>query len=230
VRWFSEGQLNVSYNCLDRHVRAGRGGDPAIIWDADEVGQGQTFTYAQALEEVCRAANVLTYHGVRRGDTVAVYMPMTPDLAFIMLAAARIGAVHSVVFAGFSADSLRDRILDARSKWVVTADEGKRGGRTIPLKATTDVAVSQCACVEKVFVYQRTHADIPYGVKDVRMDEELKRVVSGGRGGRGGRGARVARACVCVARPTLTPRNSHHHRRHHRHHAAPVLPRGHDGR
>ena len=103
-------------------------------------------------------------------------MPMTPDIAFAMLACTRIGAIHSVVFAGFSADSLRDRILDARSKWVITADEGKRGGRSIPLKQTTDVAVSQANCVEKVFVYQRTGADVTYGVKDVRMDEELKRV------------------------------------------------------
>jgi acetyl-CoA synthetase len=176
IRWFSEGQLNVSYNCLDRHVKAGRGGETAIIWDADEVGQGKKYTYAEVLEETCRVANVMTYYGVRKGDTVAVYMPMIPDLAFVMLACTRIGAVHSVVFAGFSADSLRDRILDARSKWVVTADEGRRGGRSIPLKATTDVAVSQAACVEKVFVYKRTGADVNYGVKDVHMEEELLRV------------------------------------------------------
>ena len=123
---------------------------------------------------MCRTANVLTFHGVRRGDTVAVYMPMMPELAFLMLACTRIGAVHSVVFAGFSSESLRDRILDAKSKFVVTADEGRRGGRSIPLKHTTDVAVSQSPCVEKVFVYQRTGADVPYGVKDVRMDVELK--------------------------------------------------------
>jgi acetyl-CoA synthetase len=166
----------VSYNCLDRHVLAGRGSDVALIWDADEVGQGKTYTYQQVLDEVCRVANVMKHHGVRKGDTVAVYMPMTPDLAFVMLACTRIGAVHSVVFAGFSADSLRDRILDARSKWVFTADEGRRGGRSIPLKATTDVAVSQAACVEKVFVYKRTGADVVYGVKDLKMEEELPKV------------------------------------------------------
>jgi len=126
------------------------------------------------LNEVCRVANVLSLWGVRKGDTVAIYMPMMPDIAFAMLACARIGAVHSVVFGGFSADSLRDRILDARSKWVITADEGRRGGRSIPLKATTDVAVAQCTCVERVFVYQHTHADVPMGVRDVCMTEQLK--------------------------------------------------------
>lgn len=175
VRWFADGQLNVCYNSVDRHIVAGRGDDVAIIWEGDEPGNVRKFTYKQVLEEVCRAANVLTHYGVRKGDTVAVYLPMMPDLAFIMLACARIGAVHSVVFAGFSSDSLRDRILDARSKWVVTADEGRRGGRGIPLKHTTDVAVAQCPCVEHVFVYERTGADVPYGVKDVRMTEELPR-------------------------------------------------------
>ena len=152
---------------------AGRGNTVAIIWEGDEPGDVRRFTYNDVLAEVCRVANVLTFHGVRRGDTVAVYMPMIPDLAFVMLACARIGAVHSVVFAGFSADSLRDRIVDAKSKWVVTADEGRRGGRSIPLKHVVDVAVSQAACVERVFVYTRTGADVTYGVKDVRMSTEL---------------------------------------------------------
>lgn len=116
VRWFEDGQLNVCFNCVDRHVHAGRGDAPAIIWDGDEPGMVKTFTYKQVLNEVCRVADVLTSHGVRKGDTVAVYLPMIPDLAFVMLACARIGAVHSVVFAGFSADSLRDRIIDAKSK------------------------------------------------------------------------------------------------------------------
>lgn len=174
IRWFADGQLNVCYNCVDRHVDAGRGDTPAIIWEADEPGQAVTFTYKQVLQEVCRVANVLQKHGVRKGDTVAVYLPMIPAIAFVMLACARIGAVHSVVFAGFSADSLRDRILDARSKWVITADEGRRGGRTIPLKATTDLAVSQCACVEAVFVYSNTRCvDVAFGTKDIRMEPEL---------------------------------------------------------
>ncbi len=173
VRWFTEGQLNVSYNCLDRHVAAGRGDTAAIIYDGDEPGTGRTFTYAQALEETCRVADVLSRNGVRRGDTVAVYMPMVPETAFVMLACARLGAVHSVVFGGFSAESLRDRIQDAKCRFVVTVDEGRRAGRTVPLKATTDVAVAQCPTVEKVFVYQHTGADVPYGVKDVRMSREL---------------------------------------------------------
>ena len=176
VRFFADGQLNVSYNCLDRHVAAGRGDQAAILYDADEPNQGRTYTYSDALEATCRWANALTFHGVRRGDTVAIYMPMVPDLAFAMLACARIGAVHSVIFAGFSAESVRDRILDAKSKFVITADEGRRGGRSIPLKATTDAAVGMCGgLVEKVFVFQRTgSAAVGYNAKlDVRMDEAL---------------------------------------------------------
>lgn len=173
VRWFADGQLNACYNCVDRHVASGKGDSIAIIYEGDEPGDVMKFTYKQVLQEVCRIANVLTYHGVRKGDTVAVYMPMIPSVAFAILACARIGAIHSVVFAGFSSDSLRDRILDARSKWVLTADEGRRGGRTIPLKLTTDAAVAQCPCVEKVFVFQRTNANVPYGPQDVRMDVEL---------------------------------------------------------
>ena len=178
VRWFADGQLNASYNCLDRHVDAGRGDATAIIFDADEPGRGRTYSYREALEQVCRVANVLLFHGVRRGDTVAVYMPMVPELAFVMLACARIGAVHSVVFAGFSADSLRDRIVDARSKWVCTSDEGVRGGRAIPLKATTDAAVAMSgALVQKVFVFQHTcNPAVAYSEpRDVRMELELPR-------------------------------------------------------
>jgi acetyl-CoA synthetase len=163
----------VSYNCVDRHVLSGRGAQTAIIFEGDKPGDVMRFTYSEVLANVCRVANVFTYYGVKKGDTVAVYMPMIPDLAFVMLACARIGAVHSVVFAGFSADSLRDRILDGRSQWVVTADEGKRGGRAIPLKATTDKAVSQSECVRKVFVYAHTGADVPMGLHDVGMTAAL---------------------------------------------------------
>ena len=178
MRFFADGQLNASFNCLDKHVLAGRGDKVAIIYDADEPGAGRSYTYAQALEEVCRLANVLLAHGVRRGDTVAVYLMNTPELAFTMLACARIGAVHSVVFAGFSAESLRDRILDARSKWVVTSDEGRRGGRALPLKATADAAVVACGTVvERCFVFQRTgSAAVAYdAARDVRMELEMPR-------------------------------------------------------
>jgi acetyl-CoA synthetase len=122
---------------------------------------------------VCKVANVLLAWGVRRGDAVAVYLPMMPDLAFVMLACARIGAVHSVIFAGFSADSVRDRVVDAGCKWVVTADEGMRGGRRIALKATVDTAVAQAQCVVKVFVYANTGADVPLGLHDVPMAPAL---------------------------------------------------------
>jgi acetyl-CoA synthetase len=169
----TEGQMNVCYNCVDRHI-AERGDQVAIIHEGDELGASKSYTYKQVLEEVCRVANVLLTNGVRKGDIVAIYMPMMADIAFVMLACARIGAVHSVVFAGFSADSLRDRILDANCKWVITADEGKRGGRTIPLKQISDVAVLQCACVEKVFVYARTGSPlVEYGVKDIKMEDAL---------------------------------------------------------
>ena len=173
IEWFSGGQLNVSYQCIDRHI-AERGDQTAIIFEGDEPDDVRTYTYKELLQEVCKTANTLLAHGVRKGDTVAIYLPMIPDLAFMMLACARIGAVHSVVFAGFSADSLRDRILDAGCKWVVTADEGMRGGRTIPLKRTTDEAVGQCDCVRKVFVYERTgNPLVTHGSRDVHMKTEL---------------------------------------------------------
>jgi acetyl-CoA synthetase len=172
VRWFADGQLNVCYNCVDRHVPA-RGDETAIIFEADEPGHARRYTFRDLLREVCKVANVLLAHGVRRGDAVAVYLPMIPDLVFVMLACALIGAVHSVIFAGFSADSVRDRVADARCKWVVTADQGLRGGRAIPLKATVDAAVAQTSCVEKVFVYAHTGADVVLGVRDVAMAPAL---------------------------------------------------------
>ena len=173
VRWFADGQLNACYNCVDRHVAAGRGAQTAIIFEADAPGKSRRISYDELLREVCKVASVLLTAGVRKGDTVAVYLPMIPDLAFVMLACARIGAVHSVIFAGFSADSVRDRLLDAACKWVVTADEGLRGGRTIPLKATVDAAVAQAPAVQKVFVYAHTGADVLYGTHDVRMGAAL---------------------------------------------------------
>jgi acetyl-CoA synthetase len=153
-----------------------RGDQVAIIFEGDEPGAVKRYTYREVLVEVCRVANVLLAHGVRRGDSVTVYMPTSPDLAFVMLACARIGAMHSVVFAGFSAEALGDRILDAASKWVVTANEGKRGGRAIPLKATAETAVHHKGCeelVQKVFVYRHTETEFEMQARDVDMRAAL---------------------------------------------------------
>lgn len=173
IAWFTGGQLNVSYNCIDRHLDA-RGDKTAIIWEDDE-GAVTHISYKQLLQEVSRVANVLKAWGVKKGDTVAVYLPMIPQLAYTMLACARIGAPHSVVFAGFSAESLRDRIVDASSKWVITSDEGMRGGRAIRLKEITDAAVDGAGGVVKnVFVFKRTGADVAmHDGRDVWMEPEL---------------------------------------------------------
>ena len=155
ARWFDGGTLNVSYNCLDRHVAAGRGDKVAFHWEG-EPGDTRTISYGELLGEVSRFANVLRGLGVSRGDRVAVYMPMVPELAVAMLACTRIGAVHSVVFGGFSSDALRDRILDAEARVVVTADGGWRRGQAVGLKGNVDAAVAECACVDHVVVVRRT--------------------------------------------------------------------------
>jgi acetyl-CoA synthetase len=154
ARWFDGGTLNVSYNCLDRHVAAGRGDKVAFHWEG-EPGDTRTISYGQLLVDVSRFANVLRGLGVGRGDRVAIYMPMIPELAMAMLACTRIGAVHSVVFGGFSSEALRDRILDAESRVVVTADGGWRRGSPVALKPNVDVAVSGSPCVEHVVVARR---------------------------------------------------------------------------
>ena len=174
VKWFEDGALNVTVSCLDRHVDAGDGERTAILWEGDEPGQEEKISYAELLRRVCRCANVLKRLGVGRGDRVCIYMPMIPDLAVVMLACARIGAVHSIVFGGFSSASLRQRILDAECRLVVTADEGTRGGRTIPLKRTTDDAVSGVDCVESVLVVRHTGGDVPMEEgRDVWLHVEL---------------------------------------------------------
>ncbi|WP_068078570.1 acetate--CoA ligase, partial [Novosphingobium lentum] len=160
VRWFGDGVLNLSVNCLDRHL-ATRGEQVAIVFEGDEPGEGYTLTYRQLHEDVCRFANVLKVQGVAKGDRVTIYMPMIPQAAVAMLAAARIGAVHSVVFGGFSPDSLAGRIQDCDSSVLVTADEGMRGGKRVPLKANADKALEQCPSIEKVIVVRRTGADVP---------------------------------------------------------------------
>ena len=171
--WYEGGRLNACHNAVDRHL-ATQPDKTAIIWAADEPGEYEHITYRQLQRRVCRIANVLRAHGVRRGDRVAIYLPMIPELAYTMLACARIGAVHSIVFAGFSADSLRDRILDADCRHVVTANEGLRGGRTIPLKQTVDEAVRGLSSIDAVLVARRTDTDVPmtHG-RDYWLDDEL---------------------------------------------------------
>ena len=156
VRWFADGQLNVSANCLDRHLAA-RAGQTAIIWEPDAPGETpRRFTYAEVHAEVCRFANVLKGLGAKKGDRVTIYLPMIPEAAFALLACARIGAVHSVVFGGFSPDALAGRIRDCDSGIVITADEGRRGGRHVPLKANVDEAAKECPGVKSVLVVRAT--------------------------------------------------------------------------
>ncbi|MGF6328692.1 acetyl-CoA synthetase [Pseudomonas sp. BS3782 TE3695] len=157
--WFAGGQLNVSYNCIDRHLEK-RGDQIAIIWEGDDSAESAQITYKRLHHNVCRLANVLKSRGVKKGDRVCVYMPMIPEAAYAMLACARIGAIHSVVFGGFSPDSLRDRILDADCRTVITADEGVRGGKFVPLKQNVDTALQSCPDVNTVIVVERTQGQI----------------------------------------------------------------------
>ncbi len=159
IRWFYDGELNASVNCLDRHIET-RGDATAILWESDDPEIHRRFTYAEALAETCRFANALKARGVRKGDRVIIYMPMIPEAAFAMLACARIGAVHSVVFGGFSAEALASRIKDCGAVAVVTADEGLRGGKKTPMKANVDAALEDCPGVRVVFVVERTGARV----------------------------------------------------------------------
>lgn len=173
VSWFLGGKLNACENCVDRHVKE-KGDKIALIWEADEPGHEQRITYKELQRQVSRLANVLRHNGIHKGDRVAIYMPMIPEAVYAMLACARIGAVHSVVFAGFSAESLRDRINDARCKAVITADEGIRGKKIIPLKRTVDEAVLACPTVQNVFVAKRTGNKIPfYPHRDIWLQEAM---------------------------------------------------------
>jgi len=161
INWFLNGKLNVSSNCIDRHLPT-RADQVAILWEGDEPGLDRKITYQELHDHVCEMANVLKQRGVKKGDRVCIYMPMIPEAAFAMLACARIGAVHSVVFGGFSPDSLKDRILDSDCQTVITSDESARGGRLFPLKANADVAVAQCPNVHTVLVVKRTGGDIDW--------------------------------------------------------------------
>ncbi|GGG45881.1 acetate--CoA ligase [Chelatococcus composti] len=159
IRWFEDGVTNVAYNCIDRHLEK-RGDQTAIIWEGDDPSESRYITYRELHDEVCRFANVLRNRGVGKGDRVTIYMPMIPEAAFAMLACARLGAIHSVVFGGFSPDSLAGRIEDCASRVVITADEGVRGGRKVPLKANVDAAIAKTGGVDHVIVVRRTGADV----------------------------------------------------------------------
>ncbi|MGZ5129149.1 MAG: acetate--CoA ligase [Actinomycetota bacterium] len=161
VKWFSGGTLNASYNCLDRHVEAGGGDKVAYHWEG-EPGEKRTITYRDLYEETCRLANALKALGVEKGDRVAIYLGMIPELPVAMLACARIGAAHSVVFGGFSAESLKDRIIDAEAKILITSDGGYRRGQVVPLKANADEAVAECPSIEHVVTVRRTGGDHPF--------------------------------------------------------------------
>ena len=180
IKWFEDGLTNVSYNCIDRHLKK-RGNQTAIIWEGDNPYDDRKITYNELYEHVCKLANVMKKHGVRKGDRVTIYMPMIPEAAYAMLACTRIGAVHSIVFGGFSPDALAGRIVDCESTFVITADEGLRGGKTIPLKENTDraidLAAKQHVMVNKVLVVRRTGAKVGWANgRDVWYHDEVKTV------------------------------------------------------
>ncbi len=173
IKWYEDGVTNVAHNCIDRHLTK-RAAQTAIIWEGDDPSESRRISYAELHSEVSRLANVLREHGVKKGDRVTIYMPMIPEAAYAMLACARIGAIHSVVFGGFSPDSLAGRIEGAQSAVVITADEGLRGGRKVPLKANVDVAADKAGCVRHVLVVKRTGGDIAWNPKrDVWLGEAM---------------------------------------------------------
>lgn len=173
IEWFQGGKLNVAYNCLDRHLET-RGDQTAILWEGDNPAEDRRLTYRELHTQVCKLGNVLKSRGVKKGDRVCIYMPMIPEAAVAMLACARIGAVHSVVFGGFSPDSLRDRILDSNCRTLITADEGIRGGRPVPLKKNADTALRECPNVSTQIVIERTGGEIDWTEgRDIRYHEAM---------------------------------------------------------
>ena len=159
IKWFADGTLNASANCIDRHLPA-RANQTAIIWEGDDPADSKNITYQELHDEVCKLANAMKARGIKKGDVVTLYMPMIPEAAYAMLACTRIGAIHSIVFGGFSPDALAGRIQGCSSNCVITADEGLRGKKAIPLKANVDAALADCSSVETVFVVKRTGGDI----------------------------------------------------------------------
>ena len=178
ISWFKNAKLNVSYNCIDRHLEK-RGDQIAIIWEGDDPDDQKYITYRELHEEVCKFSNVLKSRGIKKGDCISIYMPMVPEAAVAMLACTRIGAIHSVVFGGFSPESLKDRILDSDCKLIVTADEGIRGGRFIPLKENVDIALTECPNVHTTVVIQRTGRKIAWNKnRDIFYHEAMEKVSS----------------------------------------------------
>ena len=172
VSWFVDGKLNVSVNCIDRHLSA-RANQTAIIWEGDDPSEDQFITYQELHDQVCRLANALRERGVKKGDRVCIYMPMIPEAAYAMLACTRIGAIHSIVFGGFSPEALKDRIQDAECQVVITSDEGLRGGKRVPLKKNADIALTQCPGVHTCIVVKRTGGDIAWDEKRDFWYEDL---------------------------------------------------------
>jgi acetyl-CoA synthetase len=173
VKWFAGGKTNISYNCLDRHL-AKRGDKIALIWEGEPAGDAKKYTYRELHREVCKCANVLKAHGIKKGDRVNIYLPMIPELAIAMLACTRIGAIHSIVFGGFSAESLKDRIIDAGAKMLITSDGSYRRGKAVPLKAGADSILGGCPSVKDVIVVKRTGLDITMNKgKDFWWHEEM---------------------------------------------------------
>jgi acetyl-CoA synthetase len=173
--WFQGGKLNASYNCLDRHLEK-RAQKSALIWAKDEPGEYQNITYQEVYENVCRLTNLLEAQGVGKGDRVCIYLPMVPEIVYSVLACARLGVIHSVVFGGFSSDALKGRILDTESKVVITANEGLRGGKKIPLKSITDEAIKEINFVKTVLVVNRTNTVVPMKEgRDLHFEEEIKK-------------------------------------------------------
>ena len=180
IKWFEGAKLNVSYNCLDRHVENGFGNNIALIWEGNDPSEDKTFTYSELLEQVSKFSNALKKMNVKKGDRVCIYMQMIPELTIAMLACARIGAIHSIVFGAFSSDSLSDRINDSECKIVITQDTGVRGVKTdIPMKSNVDKALSSCPSVDNVIVVNRTGATISMNQKrDVWWLDIIKEISS----------------------------------------------------
>ena len=176
IEWYYDGTLNVSENCIDRHAKK-TPNKIAIIWEGDDPSNSQKITYKELLQQVNKTANALKEIGVQKGDRVTIYLTMIPELAYVMLACTRIGAIHSIIFGGFSADSIAGRILDCKSDFVVTADEGLRGGKSIPLKETVDKALLQCPNVQKCLIVKKTGKKINLvNGRDEYLDKILKTI------------------------------------------------------